>query len=547
MMVPTEVTRLEELSEEILDWIFKKNPSTATFVGINGYDDELEDKNIEKIQEELDQAKDYQIKLGFISKDFLPLDKQIDFQLLDSMLQDIARDIEKIRTYEQDPGLYLNLAIESVYLLIIRDYRPFDDRMRSILSRMKQIPRLFEAAKEQIHNPPQVFIKTAKLNLTGAKTFFGQVIPQTAEHVPELKKEILAEAENIGDVLTDFEDFLTDLEETATGNYAVGKEIFDELLQEHHFLSHDAESLMEKGKELVEDTHKELQQLARQIDANKTWQELIEETKQEHPSEEELLDFYKQECDKVKQFVIDNEIVNIPEKEELVIEETPEYMRTLIPYAAYLQPGPFDSSQVGRFWVTPVNPNKSEQEKQALLGEHNKYSVPVTTLHEGYPGHHLQLCHANKAPSKIKKLASSTLFAEGWAFYCEELMEELGYIQDPKTKLNRLKDQAWRASRIVVDVGLHTEKMTFQEAVDYMVENALLEKDSAITEVRRYTQSPTQPMSYLMGKIEIMKLVNVYREKLGDSYKLKDFHNELLSHGTIPPALLRKLLLTEEV
>jgi len=136
----------------------------------------------------------------------------------------------------------------------------------------------------------------------------------------------------------------------------------------------------------------------------------------------------------------------------------------------------------------------------------------------------------------------ATLFIEGWAFYCEEMMERLGYIAEPVQRLGRLSDQLWRAARIILDVSLHTRGMSVEEATDFLVKECQLEPANALAEVRRYTQSPTQPQSYLMGKLAILELVEEYRKANPDA-SLKEIHNAILGCGSLPPRLMRQRLL----
>jgi len=130
------------------------------------------------------------------------------------------------------------------------------------------------------------------------------------------------------------------------------------------------------------------------------------------------------------------------------------------------------------------------------------------------------------------------VFIEGWAFYCEQLMKEMGYF-DISGQFAQLEAQLWRAARVVVDVGLHTGRMTFDQAVDFMVKRAHAAKVSTEAEVRRYVRTPTQPMSYYIGKLEILKIREAFKEKMKDAFTLKEFHHQLLSSGSLPPALIR--------
>jgi uncharacterized protein (DUF885 family) len=206
-------------------------------------------------------------------------------------------------------------------------------------------------------------------------------------------------------------------------------------------------------------------------------------------------------------------------------------------------PGFLEKTQEGIFMVTPVEENADPEAAERKLRGHPWGDIPVTALHEAYPGHHLQLVISNSSKSIPRKFGAflSTLFVEGWAFYCEELMDQLGFIGEPIQKLSRLQAQQWRACRIIIDVSLHTGKMTVEEAIDLLVKRAGLEPDDAKAEVRRYTQSPTQPQSYLMGKLQILEIVDVYKSRFPQASMLQ-MHDDILGCGSLPPRLMRKRL-----
>jgi uncharacterized protein (DUF885 family) len=245
----------------------------------------------------------------------------------------------------------------------------------------------------------------------------------------------------------------------------------------------------------------------------------------------------------IRQYVIDHEIVTIPAGETLRIVETPPYLRPIIPYAAYMPPGMLEEKQEGHFLVTPVDPDAPAEEQEQKLKGHYWAKLPITALHEAYPGHHLQLVWANRRETIPRRLGSlmATLFIEGWAFYCEELLEQMGYIAAPVQRLGRLNDQLWRAARIVLDVSLHTRGMKVEEAIDLLVKECGLEPANAQAEVRRYTQSPTQPQSYLMGKLAILDIVRDY-QRAHPGASLRAQHDAILGCGSLPPRLIRKQL-----
>jgi uncharacterized protein (DUF885 family) len=286
-----------------------------------------------------------------------------------------------------------------------------------------------------------------------------------------------------------------------------------------------------------------MEALARQIDPHRTVQELMEEAKADHPTAEGLLDAYRQAVADIRQYVIDHEIATIPDDETLTIIETPVYLRPILPYAAYMPAGTLEERQDGIFIVTPVDPEQSAEEQEQKLKGHYWAKLPITALHEAYPGHHLQLVWSNRQETLPRRLGSylATLFIEGWAFYCEELLEQMGYIAQPIQRLGRLSDQLWRAARIVLDVSLHTKGMPVEEAVDFLVKKCQLEPANALAEVRRYTQSPTQPQSYLMGKLAILDIVAEYRAAHPGLF-MRELHDAILGCGSLPPRLMRQQL-----
>src|SRR2546428_217374 len=224
-------------------------------------------------------------------------------------------------------------------------------------------------------------------------------------------------------------------------------------------------------------------------------EEAKEIVKSDHPTRfEEALAYTAKAMADAKAFIRQHDLATIPANEELTVIETPAYLRHVIPFAAYNSPARFESHKQGFYMVTPV------EDKPEMLREHSYAGTRNTAVHEGYPGHHLQLTCATLNPSYARILADATETTEGWAHYCEDMMKREGFSADPKTKFVQLLDQIWRACRILIDVDLHTGKMTFDEAVDLLVREAGMERPGAVAEVKRYTYNPAYQLSYLIGK-----------------------------------------------
>jgi len=535
-------------SQQFVDEFLAFSPTSATFLGIHRYDDQLDIFT----QEELDRQRKWTGEWVDHFEKFNPknwsLDAQIDLTLMVQIVKDAIRQHDRIRYVHRYPGAAVDTCINGVYILILRDFAPLAERMKSILSRLQKIPQVLADGRDLVI-PVEVPMVWAEISLESAQSSIGLFtgfIPMLAEATPDLKADIVAAAQAAANALQEHAAWIKEeVFPVAAGDYAVGKELFDEILAENHMVDYDAEELLATGWQLFKDTKHQMEQLAAQMDPNKTVEELLEESKQNHPSAERLLDVYRESMAEARQFVIDHQIATIPEGESIRIEPTPGFLRPVIPYAAYMMPGFLEEQQEGVFIVTPVEEGADSGEAENKLRGHPWADIPVTALHEAYPGHHLQLIVSNTVNSLPRKLGGfiSTLFIEGWAFYCEELMEEHGFINLPIQKLARLQAQLWRASRIIIDSSLHTRKMSVAEAIHFLIEKAGLEPEDAKAEVWRYTTTPTQPQSYLMGKLQILEIIQAYKNHYPDS-SMQEMHDTLLRCGSLPPKLMRKRLFT---
>ena len=280
---------------------------------------------------------------------------------------------------------------------------------------------------------------------------------------------------------------------------------------------------------------------AREIDPAADELAVIDRIKSDHPAEfEEALEAYRVAMLRARQHLIDHRIVTVPEDDRLEVIATPEYLRNVIPFAAYFETPKFDVDPIGIYIVTPAvhdDPN--------AMREHNYSAISNTSIHEAYPGHHLQLSVATRHPSLTRLLTGAPEFVEGWGMYCEQMMREQGFDDDPSFRLGMATDAIWRACRIILDVRMHRGEIGVDEATAFMVEQTRFEVANARAEVNRYTYTPTYPLSYMLGKVLLLELRADEGRRLGDRFSLQAFHDALLRHGSLPISFHRRLLATE--
>lgn len=543
-MTPTShsLQRFHNLVREYRTFVCAASPVVATELGIHDYDDQLGDFSRAAILNKVEQARRFLKELRLLDRSGWPAEAEIDYLWLEANVKIGIREVSRQRELWRNPILYVNLVLYGAYLLLVRDFAPLEERLRHVVARLREVPRVLEDAKANLRNPPRLWVDIAVESAEGGLGLFSQWLPEVASAVPHpaLQAEVALAGREGAAALAGFITFLReDLRRRARGRFAVGREVYDRMLREDHFLDLDADDLLRLGQRVFQELKARCEELAAQVAPGLDWREAIRRLGDDHPAAGQLLEAYRQAMQRARDFSLQRGLVTLPGDEHLTVQTTPPSLWGVVPYAAYLPPAPFDDKAEGVFWVTPVSPNVSDGEMEAQLRGHGRAKIPLVALHEAYPGHHLQLVWSKFNTSDVRRQFLSSLLAEGWAFYCEELMEREGFLVSPAELLQRAVASLWRAARVVLDVSLHTREMTPQEAIDVLV-GIGLEKVAARAEVQRYTYTPTQPMTYLVGKIEIERLVAKRRQMEGARFDLARFHTDLLRCGTIPPPLIAR-------
>jgi uncharacterized protein (DUF885 family) len=534
------MAELAPLLDEFMAYWWRTHPTLATTVGIHTHDGELERYDSAALAEVMRQSRAYlEIFERLAPRDIV---ETLDLELVSNQLRWQLYELAEVSPQRRNPGLYLEPPLSALYLMAVRDYAPAEERAKRAAERMAALPAALEVARENLDRVAPVFARTAIEMARSGLALFQGLLPLQLGSALEDDQAEFARWENAlrgaETALIAFADWMEEEVAPRTDHdFALGRDAFEARTRYLHGLPYTAAELLAYGKELKRETEVELATVAREIDAGRSWQEIAEALKEDHPPATELIEAYAAEMERARQFVEAHALVGIPAGESLQVTATPEFLRPLIPYAAYLPPAPFEVDQHGLFFVTPP-----EEMAESALRDHPRHGIPITALHEAYPGHHLQLTRANRAPGVAARVFWTPVFAEGWALYCEEMMWEQGFYTDPRQRLLQLKDLLWRACRIIVDVGLHTEGWSTGQATAYLVREAGLEPVNAEVEVRRYCAEPTQPMSYAVGKREIMRLRERWRERRGPDAPLREFHDHLLAWGTIPPPLVARAM-----
>jgi len=524
------------------------SPETATALGDHSRDTELDTYTREGEVADLrrEEAMLSDLRARFPAP-HASLSARTDLALVESALAVDVRARRAEKPLERNPTTYTD-PMAAIFLMAAREYAPLRDRARAALTRIEKVPAVVALARTNLGAPPRVWVQVGVEQARSAGAFFAEQRAFLLGALPEEKTRIDAAIGAAKKAYVDYARFLEhDVMPRAGGDFAAGRELFDFLLHEGYFLQQDADQVYEVGQRVFAKTQAEMDVVAKRIDPSaKSWPEVTQKLKAHHPTAADLLPSYRREVARARQFLVDKRVVPFPPGDDCQVVETPPFLRSTT--TASYEPAPaLDPETRGLFFVTPVDLTSTKRQQEEMLRENDHADQVDTVVHETYPGHHLQLSFARGYPSLIRKIVDakraavvgSDVFAEGWGLYSEELMSELGYYTDEE-RLMQLEWTLVRAARVLIDVSLHTRGMTFDDAVKVLTDQVHLEHELAVNEVKRYTMTPTQPLSYLVGRERIMAMRERFKQKMGSAFTLEAFHAAVLSHGTIAPGLVER-------
>jgi uncharacterized protein (DUF885 family) len=538
----------EKLSNDIHETLNSFYPVNATYIGIHKYDGKLADYSSKSVKDIIKKLTDFEKKLYRYKSTNFSKHYRINYKLIKSNVDIALLDLKQIKWHRKSPQLYVDEAVDGLYLLLLSKHAPLTDKLDNIISRMKSVPYLMNTARKNLKSPPPLYIKLADESLESGISFYRDVAAELMRQFPDRADEILKVSTMAREALNDLQVFLSEIKPGDEKSFAIGKSNYDYKLKHEYFLNYDADSLLKLGQALYDKAHRNYKDYEKFIASSP-------EPKNEHsfvPSSlnrQDVLDYYNWEINKVKQFLDSSDIVSLPKKLAPVTAiETPPFLRSMIGGIAYQPAGAFDINPRGYFYVRPLPGEFSDENKEYYFNYIMNRKFKGSVVHEAFPGHHLQMQLAAQNPDPVRKWQQNMMMVEGWALYSEQMMYENGlYGEEHQTQwLAILGGIRFRAARIVADVKLHTGKFSYDDCVGWMIKALELTEYSQIEyikkEVRKITVVPTNRINYLIGKLEIIKLRDAYQKKMGENFKLKEFHDALLAEGSIPQVLMWEIL-----
>ncbi|MDR7385903.1 MAG: DUF885 domain-containing protein [Armatimonadota bacterium] len=538
-------TRFERLSDEILTAAFDFYPTWAARLGLHAYDGRLRSFNLSALDARLRTIREHERALREAPSEDLSPRQRVDRELLLAFLERERFDLEDLRSFQRNPLAYADAL--DVTLYVKREYAPLEQRAAALTEHLRQLPTFLTEARRNLEpHCPRPFVTTALEMFTGGLDFLRDQLPTAVREVSPPVRARLEDAWSAAvKAVAAFVGFLRDeLLTRATDEFALGPDLYRRMLWAGERIDVDLESLRRRAEEELGRLQGELEEATRRVDPHRPPGDVVRSLCREHPAEGELVGCVQSILAELREFLHRNPVVTVPEPSDCRVEPTPPFLRWA--FAMMDTAGPFEEQEVASFfYVTLPDPAWSPEEKEAWLSRFDVHTLRNTSVHEAYPGHHVHFLRLRQVPSRVGKALTSYAFVEGWAHYCEEMMLECGYGEgDPKLRVAQLVDALVRAVRFRASLGLHTEGWTLDQSARRFVEDAYLEPLPALKEAERGTFDPGY-LSYTLGKQLVKELRAEWERRLGNAFRLRDFHDRLLDLGAPPVPVARRVLLGE--
>src|SRR5258706_408006 len=532
-------TDLRKLAGDYYNWRNQQYPVSSSDAGLHTRDDKLTDYGLSALLARRLHVKEVLAKVKAMQTEKWSRDDRIDWLLFRAQLEGVVFCDRVMDFEETDPQTYVNECSNGIFSLLKKDYDTPRKRSLAATARLKRMPFVIELGKQNLNKPVRLYAQLAIDSARSIDSLFTDSLMTLAKDLPPAEQNDLIKARDAAIVsLHGFADFLERRLPGMVPFKPMGEENYNYLLKNIYLLPIDAKQLEMLGQA----------ELARY----RALESMLPDPSLADPDpkrakviprdQNDFLKAYESRETEMIGFLKENHLVTLPSYlGRFEIRQLPEAFKPTSPGGFMNAPGFYDKDARGFYFIPTYNPQSKNFYIRAAIED------PRPILgHEGIPGHFLQLSIANHLTDEIRRQHSDNIFIEGWALYREEMLMRTGlYPVNSASHGQALRLARYRAARIGVDVNLHTGKWTFEQAVKYFMEPRGLDREAAEGEAAGAAASPTQKITYMTGKWQIMNLLGHYKEKQGDNFRLGQFHYDLIKNGNLPLSIAEWILLDD--
>ncbi len=534
--------------DDYLAYLYEVLPTQASLDGIHLHDDLLEDLSRSAIDANVRALSGFSRRLNQIDSSLLSPVEQVEHRIVGANIESRMYELEAIRTWDRNPQIYSDALGMSLARQALFAYSPEAERARRVVSKLRQVPRLVQAARENIKETPGIFVKVGLEAWRGALKFIEADLPRAFSTLDDLHilGDLADTSTEAATAISSYLDYLeNDLAPRAKASFRLGRERFEHKLKTEEGIMLSADRLLTIALRELHDVQEEFRSVASRLDGGDPL-EVWRKAKEDHPAPGTMVSVAQSHLQELEAFIQRQAIVTVPAAEPVVVAPTPEFFRWA--FASMWTPGPFETKPSrAYYYLTDVDRSWPPDRQKEHLRDFNLPTLWSISIHEVYPGHFLQAQHSRQVESKVRRstLLASNAFVEGWAHYCEHMMMEAGFRRgDATLRLGQLAEALVRLARFVVGIRLHCEDLSVEQGMRFFRDEAFLEEATARREAERGTFDPGY-IVYSLGKLLMLKLRHDYQEQLDGKFSLRTFHDAVLAQGTAPLWAHRRLLLND--
>lgn len=536
----------EKMTDDLLYGSLALSPVNATQSGYheqNGVqlDDMVDDFSPAGIETARKFYQGFQTRVNGWNPASLDREQQADLEIIKNDLNLYLLDLDTIQSYKHNPTVYVELAGNAVFGPSILEYAPLDKRYGNIIKRLEKFPALFDQAKANLLDAPEVWNKVAREENEGN---IGLIDKELRSKVPPAQKNDYDRAATAA--LTALKDFNTFLEKELskkTSDWRLGKDNYARKFQYTLVTGKPPEQMLAEAEADLQTTRQEMEKLA----APKTVQQALDDVAKQHATPDTYMDQARKDLAQATAFVKEKDLLTLPPRSNLEVIPTPEFMRGIYAVGGFNPAAPLQPELGAFYWITPIPKTWPKERIESKLREYNDYGLQHLTIHEAMPGHYVQLEYANDVQLKSRRLLRNVFgngpYIEGWAVYTQQLMTDEGYLDNSLGMRLTWDKQLLRVlANTILDIRLQTMGMTDRQALDLMIKDTYQEKEEATAKLQRAQLSSCQLPTYYAGWKGWLKARDDYKEKQGNAFSLKDFHERALKESAVPLPVLDRLL-----
>jgi len=549
-----------EFTHELIERMLAHSPEWAVYQGRYEQADVVTIPDAEQRVKSLAMIDQALAELQRYAQTGLSPDEQAEYALLDNRLRSLRWYQTELESWRWNPARYNVAGVINV--ILNTDFAPLAERMEIVRARLAEVPAYYQAARANIEAPTTEHVELAIVQNQGGLRSLGEPLEAKLDEAglnDEQRAQFMAvlapAREAIEGWVAHLQSLQSELGESGEArSFRLGGDLYEQKFAFDIQAGFTARQLYERGLEEKERLLVDMDEIAvalwpayfpdRELPTDRLVRigELIDLLSERHTTVEDFIPEIRRQIPELEAFVRENDLLFQDPEKPLIVRETPEYMRGRGAIASVSAPGPFNPDAETYYNVTPLQAY-GEAQAASYLREYNHWILQILNIHEAIPGHYTQLLHANLSPSLVKSLFGNGAMIEGWAVYAERMMLEAGWgNNEPEMWLMYGKWALRVVHNAILDYAVHVEGMERDEAIRLMREEAFQEESEATQKWRRLTLSQVQLTSYFSGYAEIYDYRERVKEELGDDFDLEAFHNQFLSYGSAPVAVIVDLM-----